>query len=173
MMLKKHVITGAQCTGKTTTVEDLRKKGFRIVEEASRIVIEEQNKKGGDLVPWKRLFDFNETITSLQMELESQLGEGTHFLDRGMIDNFAYCEWGGIEPPQNLKEATEKIRYNKIFLLEPLIKYEKDPVRKESREDQLRLHGLIKKAYQERGYEVVEVPPLPVKERTRFILKHL
>lgn len=58
MDLKKHIITGAQCTGKTSTVNALHKRGYSVIEEAARLLIEEQNRTGGDLVPWKRLFDF-------------------------------------------------------------------------------------------------------------------
>lgn len=173
MALKKHVITGAQCTGKTTTIEALKKRGFKIIREASRILIDEQNKKKGDLVPWKRLFDFNVKLAELQIELESQAKEGIYFADRGIIDALAYCEWGAIAVPPNLQEAVKKARYDKVFLLQPLPHYEKDPIRQDTREDQKKLHSLIKKAYQKHGYEVIEVPPWSVEERVEFILKEI
>ena len=173
MELKKHVITGGPCSGKTTTVEALRRRGFGIIEEASRKIIEEQVKNGGDLVPWKRLADFNVAVTHIQKEFESRVSDGVYFLDRGVIDNFAYCELGGIEPPSELSDVARKTKYNKIFLLLPLGFMEKDSARRESREDAEKLTKLIEKAYMFHGYKVIAVPPVSVEERVEFILKEI
>ena len=173
MAATKFVITGGPCTGKTTTLEALRKKGFRVLEEASRLLIEEQNKNGGDLVPWKKLYDFNAAVTELQIKMESEATTGAYFLDRGVIDNLAYCEWGGIDPPENLKAAATKIKYEKVFLLLPLKIFENDTVRKENKNDAVKLTKLIKKVYQKLGHEVIEVPPFSVEKRVEFILEKL
>ena len=173
MSLKKHIITGGPCSGKTTTVQALKEKGFGIVEEASRILIEEQTRSGGDLVPWKKLHEFNVAVTELQVKLEAEAKDGTHFLDRGVVDNLAYCEWGGIKPPENLQAAVKDSTYHKVFLLQQLNHFENDEVRKESPEDAVRLQGLVKKAYESQGYQVIEVPPWPVEKRVEFILGHV
>ena len=62
MSIEKHVITGAQCTGKTATIEALEKRGFTIIPEIPKIIIEEQNKIDGDIVPWKNLEAFNNKV---------------------------------------------------------------------------------------------------------------
>ena len=169
MQLKKFIITGGPGSGKSTTIKALSAMGYQTVDEASRIIIEEQLKEGGDIVPWKRLHEFNVVISNLQMELESAAREGTVFLDRGIIDNLAYCEWGGIEPPNELKKAVEKSRYDKVFLLMPL-PIVNDVVRRENQAEAEKLSGLIKKAYQSLGYEVIEVPPSAVEDRVKFII---
>ena len=173
MALQKHVITGGPCTGKTTTLEALKKKGYNIVEEASRILIDEQNRTGGDLLPWKRLFDFQIKLTELQLMLESKATTGTHFLDRGVIDNLAFCEWGKIKPPKELSDAVKKASYNKIFLLEPLSHFENDSVRTETEEDRVLLTKLIKKHYRAHGYEVISIPSVSVQKRVQLILQKL
>lgn len=169
----KHIITGGPCTGKTTTVSALRDRGFRTIDEASRLLIEEQLKSGGDLVPWKDLHGFNVAVTDRQLEMEARVTDETHFLDRGVIDNLAYCEWGKIDPPGNLKDASKQTDYHTVFLLEPLPHMENDDVRKETPEDRALLHTLLKKHYEAHGYQVVEVPPWPVQERVEFILKKI
>ena len=143
-----------------------------MIPEVPRIIIEEQNASGGDLVPWKKMKEFNEEMTRRQQEFEATATDEVHFLDRGVIDGLAYCEFGRVEPPQILVEAASTASYDKIFLLLPLPHYENDEVRKESKEDQTRLHGLIKKAYESQGYRVIEVPPWSVEKRVEFILGH-
>jgi len=44
-----HVITGAPCTGKTTILHVLAKKGYRVEYEAARDYIDEQLKLGKTL----------------------------------------------------------------------------------------------------------------------------
>lgn len=90
-----------------------------------------------------------------------------------MIDNLAYCEWGNITIPQELRKAASETRYDKVFLLEPIKTYENDAVRREGREDQQRLHTLIKKAYQRTGHQVIEVPPHSIENRVDYILAKL
>lgn len=171
--LKKHVITGGPCTGKTTTIDLLRQKGFRTIGEASRILIERTLRSGGDLLPWKKPYEFNVELTRLQQELEAGAREGVHFLDRGVIDNLAYCEWFRIEPPLALKQAVAQARYGAVFILLPLPHFENDPVRKESREEAVRLTELLKKAYEGQGYRPIDVPALPARERVEFILRRV
>ncbi|MBI4181588.1 MAG: ATP-binding protein [Candidatus Aenigmarchaeota archaeon] len=170
---RKIVITGGPCCGKTTTIEALRAKGFSAVPEASRMLIEREQARGGDLVPWKRLGDFNAAVTALQLELEQQAREGTWFLDRGIVDNLAYCRWGKVQPPLPLLEALAQASYHKVFLLQPLPLFENDHVRKETPEQRAELHNHLLQAYLERGYEVIQVPPFSVEERVQFILGRL
>jgi len=169
----KVVITGGPCTGKTTTVEALEKRGHKVLPEISRLVIEEQNKIGGDMVPWKRLQDFNAEVTRRQLDMEANAPNGLVFLDRGVIDNLAYCEWGNVTPPQELKDAVTQTSYGKVFLLLPLPFIENDDVRTETGEDVITLTNLIRKAYQEHGHKVIEIPPVSVDERVELILGEL
>lgn len=173
MVLKKIVITGGPCTGKTTTIEALRKKGFAIIEETARFLIEEQLRIGGEIVPWKNILLFNEKVAHFQLTKEMALTEGTFFLDRGIVDNLAYCRWGNIEPPAPLLDAVKQLRYEKVFFLQKLPLFENDPVRRENLEEQERLHLLIRDMYLQHGYPLIEVPPFPVEERVEFILRHV
>jgi len=173
MEFKKHVITGAQCTGKTTLVNALKKIGFSIIEESARVIIEDQNRKGGSLVPWKNMHAFQIEVTAMQQNIEANIIQGIHFLDRGIIDNFAYCDWRKIEHPKELTIAAQNVSYDLVFLLQPLAHYKNEAVRLETRKDQELLHSLIEKAYLSHGYTPILVPPVSVDQRIDIILKNI
>ncbi|MBI4021533.1 MAG: ATP-binding protein [Candidatus Aenigmarchaeota archaeon] len=171
MDLKKHVITGGPGSGKTTTVEALRQRGFPIIEEAARAVIEEGLRTGSEILPWKDILTFNRRVIAVQLASEARHTVGTVFADRGVIDNLAYCAWGKVSPPPELTVAAREVLYHRVFLLEPLPFHEQDLVRRESPEDARLLGTLIREAYEDHGYDVISVPPRSVQERVEFILQ--
>ncbi len=173
-MPKKYVLTGGPATGKTTTAQALMEKGFHIVPEAARFIIEMEQERGGEILPWKKFDLFQIAVTRKQLELESLIRDAPiAFLDRGIVDNIAYCKLKGIETPKEVLEAASKNRYHGIFLLDMLPVYENDPARREDPITAAKIHESIKKTYLEIDYDVVEVPPLSVQERIEFILSHI
>ncbi len=53
-MTRWHVITGAPCSGKTTVIRDLERRGFRVVHETARAWIEEELQKGRTMAEIRR-----------------------------------------------------------------------------------------------------------------------
>ena len=171
----KVVITGAQCTGKTTIIEKLKELGYYTVPEAAREVIEEQEKIGSDALPWKNKLAFQKLVLKKQIELEESIPENAKivFLDRGIPDGIAYLKAAQIPVPEEFYLAAKKYRYNFVFLLDELPFYEKDNARKESPEERKIIQKEIKKVYEELGYKVIQVPFMSVEERVRFILERM
>ena len=62
--MKAHVITGGPGVGKTTVVEILARRGYAIVPEAARMIIEEERLKDSDVLPWKNLSLFQIEVAS-------------------------------------------------------------------------------------------------------------
>lgn len=170
--MKKIVLTGGPSVGKSTVVEILSFRGYQVVPEAARMVIEEESVKRTDTVPWENLQKFQERVLEKQLELESAAVGEIVFLDRGIIDGIAYCEIGKVSTPKEIFELG-KGRYDKIFLLESVGVYTRDGVRSRGVEDQQALHIAIEEAYKSFGYELTKVPPLPPEERADFILANL
>ncbi len=54
-----------------------------------------------------------------------------------------------------------------------LVDFKNDEARNETPEQAMLIHGAIREAYVDQGYDIVEVPVLPVPERADFILKNL
>ncbi|RLI97500.1 MAG: hypothetical protein DRO99_02940 [Candidatus Aenigmatarchaeota archaeon] len=168
-----YVITGGPCVGKTTILNDLKKKGYHVMHEIARKIIEEQQATGGDILPWKDINRFQEVLLENHLKHESELPEEIVFIDRGIGDILAYCEVYGIDPPKDTHKHGSPPRYHKIILLDQLPSYEKDDVRKEDPEMARKIHESIEKVYRKLGYDIINVPPLPPEKRLQWLIKEI
>ena len=58
-------VTGDPGNGKTTLLEYAAGYGLQIVPEAARIIIEEEQRRDGDLVPWMNNYEFQKVIVMI------------------------------------------------------------------------------------------------------------
>ncbi|MFA5831185.1 MAG: ATP-binding protein [Candidatus Paceibacterota bacterium] len=169
--MRRYVLTGGPCCGKTTVLNILAERGYPVLTESAREIIEKEIGKESGVVPWKNLKKFNELVARKQLWKEFfSIRRGVIFLDRGIIDGAGYSVLGGIETPKTIKWFGRG-RYDKIFLLDPLPFYETDTSRIEDESFARRVREEIRKAYLGFGYEVISVPMLTPEERTEFILR--
>jgi predicted ATPase len=164
-----YVITGGPCTGKTLLIKELERRGYPVVHETARALIKEQM-KGGDLLPWIRLADFQLEVLARQSVKEAK-APANAFLDRGIPDGVAYCLEGRIAVPKTLEEKARQCapRYTRVFILAP-VRYRKDKVRMEDKEQAKRLQELIEFVYSQFGATIRDVPVMSVRDRARFVL---
>ncbi len=168
-----YVITGAPCSGKTSVILELAGLGHRVVHEAARAYIDAELKKGKRLQELKAdPLVFERRILYRKIDTESALpGDEIIFLDRAIPDSIAYFQIEGLDPAEP-EEKSRLIRYKKVFLFERL-RFETDPVRSE---DDLLAESLdrhLEISYRGLGYDVVRVPVLPVRDRTRLLIQYL
>jgi predicted ATPase len=158
----KVVITGGPCSGKTTLINSLKNRGFNVIEETAREILG-LNCSGYD-------YDkIQEEIAIKQTERESKFKEEEIvFLDRSLVDVIAYGKFcGGRVPGLALQGAKG---YSIVFLLEQF-PFEKDKIRIEKNEEEaLQMHGHLISTYESLGYELIEVPAMPVEKRVEFVL---
>ncbi|HIG93039.1 TPA: ATP-binding protein [Candidatus Woesearchaeota archaeon] len=169
----KYVITGGPGTGKTTLIHELQQQRYAIVPEAARQIIQEEQQKKEGILPWTNLYEFQRKVVERQLDLEEKVGSEICFVDRGIVDNLAYCRMGKIEVPQDFQKIDLKNRYVGVFLLDFLPKYEIDLQRKEDALVAPRLHDMIKFVYIELGYGPTPVPVLEPKERARYVIERI
>ncbi len=145
-----------------------------MLPEPARAVIAAQLATGrtieeitGDPVSLERM------IVAHHVEVESEAPiDEILFLDRGIPDNIAYAHKFGLVIDADFKRAIDSIQYRKIFLLD-MIDYKNDAERSETPEEAAWLHQEIGKTYEDLGYDVVQVPVIPVAQRADFVLARL
>src|SRR5262249_16786988 len=150
----------------------LAARGYKVVPEAARSVIDEEEAKGSNALPWLNLEQFQARVAQKQLELEAELESEITIHDRGLVDGHAYAVLGRVKPPAII-EKVARGRYEKVFILEPLPSYVNDRSRRESQEEALRIHAAIVQAYDYFGYKPVLVPVLAPPERMEFIVRLL
>lgn len=169
-----YVITGGPSSGKTTTVDVLRRRGYRTAIEQSRHYIDLQRLGGRSVAEIRsRQVEFQRNVLAMQLEQEAGLDpEEIVFLDRGLPDSLAYYRFLGLEPHPELLEALRHLRYRKAFILS-LLPLHADYARTEDPDAQHRIHDLLLEVYRSLPVPLVEVPALGPEERADYILARL
>ena len=172
-MENKIVITGAPGTGKTAIINQLKSLGYSCSEEISREIIAEQIAAGGDVLPWKDLTAFSNSVFSLRKaQYINTSTDNLHFFDRSMIDVIAYLEVDKLKVSKQFLEDCKKFRYNNTVFYAPIWEeiYHKDLQRKESLSSAKKIEKSLLATYTSFGYSLVEIPKQSTKQRVDFIL---
>ncbi len=168
-----YVLTGGPCAGKTTTIDELERRGHPVLAEPARLIIEEQLAAGKTIQEIVGDPDWLPSIVRRAYSQESTVPrDRLHFFDRAIPDSLAYYRIAQRPVEDFFNAAMQEIRYRKVFLLD-LVEYETDHARSETPEQAMIIHGQIREAYIDQGYEIVEVPVMPVAQRADFILARL
>ncbi len=169
-----YVITGGPGSGKTTTVNLLKERGYITTFEHARHYLDTQRLKGKTIEEVrKQQREFQLGVLDMQIEQENQISPDVQvFLDRAIPDALAYYRFLNIPEDEKLAEALRTVFYKKIFMLDclPLVK---DYARIEDEAAQKKIHALLVEVYESLGFPIIPVPVLKPEERVDFILKNL
>ena len=168
-----YVITGPPSSGKTTLINELSKLGYLTYPEAARVIIDREMAKGKSIEEIrKNEAEFQKKVFRMNVEIERAAPKDKIvFFDRAIPDSIAYYQLYGLDPKE-VFDACKKIRYKKVFFLEPL-PFVKDYARIENGKTVEKLTNLLKENYKKLGYKIVTIPAMPVKERLNKILKEI
>ena len=170
-----YVLTGGPCAGKTTTVSEMEKRGYRVVPEPAFEIIQEELAEGKTMEDIRKPPGrFEQLVLARAIAHEQALSETTlTFLDRGIPDSVGYYRHHSLPITPELDAASHDTRYRKIFLLD-LVPFRASNGRElESPEEAAAIHEQLFAAYTDYGFNVERVPVLPVAERVEYILAHL
>lgn len=172
----KVVLSGGPHAGKTTLIRFLQKQGYKVVPESGLLVIKELAEKLGDgnVNAFRQSHGkgFQDLILQKQIELEKDLPENELvFLDRGLVDIYAFYRVYGNPIPEELPALIKKQRYDQVFVLDTILPYNTQR-RMTNQEISLRIKKELLQSYQEFGYKPIRIPQKPVEERAQIILKH-
>lgn len=169
-----YVITGGPSSGKTTTVNILRERGYITTMEHARHFLDTQRLKGRTIEEVrKNQREFQLGVLDMQIEQENEIApEVQVFLDRAIPDALAYYRFLNLTEDDKLIEALKNVSYKKVFIMDYL-PLKNDYARNENAEAQKKIHELITEVYESLPFPVIHVPVLPAEERVDFILKNL
>jgi predicted ATPase len=165
-----YVLTGGPGAGKTTLVEALAARGWATTREAGRALIREG-------VPSADQAAFSEAI--LRRELESYAWAvaqpGPVLCDRGVPDVVGNYLRLGLPVPAHVAAAAVECPYASPVLVAPPWPeiYVHDAERTHSWETAVATYEAMVAAYESYGYDLLEVPRVPVEERVAFVLGSL
>lgn len=160
------VITGGPSVGKTTIVQTLEQRGYRVVHEIATELIKE-----GKVLPWVDRTKFQAEVLRRQLEAESSLLEfdKVTFLDRGAFDGEAYYRVDNLPVPPTFS-MVDSSQYDLAFLVEPLPFFDANEVRREDLEFTEKISIMIERCYTDRNIKVLKVPFMAPKERVNYIV---
>lgn len=169
-----YVLTGGPGSGKTTLLEELQKRGHNTIKESARYYIKKELAKGLSLEKIREDEKaFQEAVFKQKQIIHEALSTDViTFFDRGYHDTIAYLKYHQHKIARFIAKACNETTYKKVFILD-MLPYTKDEARIEDQQTAEELHDALVDAYQESGNEVVQVPALPIEERTQFILDNI
>ncbi len=169
-----YVITGGPSSGKTTTVNLLKDRGYITTIEHARHYLDTQRLKGKTVEEVrKNQSEFQLGVLEMQIEQESEIAPDVLvFLDRAIPDALAYYRFLNLPEDGKLTKALKTVSYKKIFILDclPLVK---DYARNEDAVAQKKIHSLLIEVYESLPFPIIKVPVLSPEERVDFILNNL
>jgi predicted ATPase len=168
------VLAGGPGAGKTTLLEALRARGFAVVPESVREIIRDQRAIGGPGATGPALAELA-LSWDIRAHRSARQHTGPVFFDRSAAEWVGYYPLLGLATPAHVRRAAELFRYHPtVFLLPPWREiYINDAERGQDWSAALRGYRAARDAYQEVGYQIVELPRTDVPGRVAALLSHL
>jgi len=170
------VVSGGPSSGKTSVLDHLAERGYNVMPEAARILIDQEMDKGRRLEQIRAdESKFQRDVEQLKIEMEEKMSPNDLvFLDRGRQgDSGAYWQESGGD-----HEVPISNKYAGVFLLDRL-PFEKDYARTEDEEVAERIHNNIGLNYRIFGYNPIRVPvfssnrEISIEKRADFIISQM
>ena len=173
--MSRILITGAPGGGKTTLLLALRARGYPIVGDSARTIIQDRRRRG--LSPRPDPYAFAREMLRMDIEnfVHHAASSGPVFFERGVLDSL----WGLDHiTPLNESELSmwhSKYKYfSKVFVLPPWKAiYENDAERDHTFEHAESVNRIAQEWYRRCGYQVLEVPMVSANDRCTFVLQAL
>lgn len=170
------IISGCSGGGKSTLLAELQQRGYAVVDEPGRRIVQEQTRMGGQILPWCNMEAF------LRRAIEVALDDYAHaprggsqwvFFDRGLIDAAAALQ--ALSGASLLDTLGRQHRYHPhVFLAPPWPDiYVRDAERRHDLPAALQEFERLERMYPALGYTVSLLPKVGVAQRADFVLDTL
>jgi len=169
------IISGCSGGGKSTLLDELRRRGHGVVVEPGRRIVAEELKAGGAALPWVDAAAF--ARRAIEMSLADRAGAeskaGWVFFDRGLID--AAVALRHLTGDALVETLGRSHRFNRrVFLTPPWPEiYVNDEERRHGLAEAIAEYDRLCEAYPALGYQVSILPKVSVEARADFVLAAL
>jgi predicted ATPase len=173
--MSRVIVTGGPGAGKTTLLLALQARGYTIVGDSARTIIQDRRRRGLSSRP--NAYEF--AHQALRMDIENfvhHAGTTGHvFFDRSVLD--ALCMLDHVRPLNESELSIWLSKYpycSKVLVLPPWKAiYANDAERDHTFEHAESVNRIAQEWYCRCGYQVVEVPKVSVDERCTFVIQAL
>lgn len=169
------LISGCSGGGKSTLLSALQERGYPVIQEPGRRIVQEQLNQGGTALPWLDMKAFlEETIKTAQADYFSAPRDGRWvFFDRGLLDAAAALQELRDEPV--LEQVSSACPYHPLVFLTPPWPeiYTADLERRHDMKAALHEYERLERVYPQQGYKVCVLPKTTVENRVDFVLSCL
>lgn len=161
--------------GKGELFEQLQGSGYRCSSgESAREIYRQFKTRLGRHLQREDRRGYSLAVLQAFIKEYQEHSEGLYFYNRGIPDGYGWDRYFGIDPSPELRDASDRYRYDGIFVLDPLDTFEDEgDIAWASEREAARLHQLIIQGYIDAGYRPVFVPMDFVERRVRFIEANL
>jgi predicted ATPase len=169
------ILTGGPGAGKTTLLSELAAMGYATVNESARAIIAERLARGLSRRPVPCEFARQILRQDIVKYVAQRPTSDWTFFDRGLVDALGLIQEVSPLPAEELEALLAKYPFHKLaFILPPWEAiYVNDAERDQSFADAVAVHNKLVQWYRACGYNLCEVPRLPVSQRARHVLRVL
>lgn len=175
MRARRLVITGGPAVGKAEVLGALREKAYSVSpRDTARDIYRGFKERLGRHLRREDRGEYSLAVLQAYIEEYKSHTEGLHFYNRGIPDGFGWERAFGLEPSQQVLLAAQEYRYDSVFILDPLDKFEDEgDIAWASEREAARVHQLVIQGYVDAGYRPIFVPMDFVDRRVRIIEANL
>jgi predicted ATPase len=173
--MRSVVITGGPGAGKTTLLAELFAMGYATVEESARAIIKERLRTGLSPRPDAKAFAHEIFRRDSEKYRRWSSCPDWVFFDRGAVEALAMLHEASALTPDELEPMLNQYQFHRsAFVLPPWSAiYATDAERDQSFAEAQAVHLKVCTWYRACGYELHEVPRLPVRARAEHVLSVL
>ncbi|HWV70240.1 MAG TPA: AAA family ATPase [Pseudosphingobacterium sp.] len=169
------ILTGGPGAGKTSLLQELNARGYTIVHETGRSVIQQQVAIDGDALPWKdtQLFAQHMLAADISNYLQHDGAKNIIIFDRGIPDVLGYALLSEIDRVAPYRKQAKQFLYNKyVFILPPWETiYVNDHERKQDFTVARNTYEVMYKTYKKLGYHLINLPKVSISERADIFIE--
>jgi predicted ATPase len=173
--MSRIVFTGGPGVGKTTLLLALQARGYTIVGDSARTIIQDRRKHG--LSPRPNAYEFAQEVLRIDVANYARHAatSGLVFFERSVLDALGMLNQVAPLSDSELSAWLSKYQYSsKVFVFPPWEAiYANDAERDHTFEHVQTVHRSVQEWYRRCQYELLEVPKCPVSERCPYVLQAL